>query len=89
MNWLDRLERRYRRFAIPNLINIVLIGQLVAWFIIMFVNSSCCGRCPFPGRSCSTGRSGGWSASSLCPACKLLRSGLCWNCTFTGGWATP
>ena len=39
MNWLDRLERRYRRFAIPNLINIVLIGQLVAWFIIMFVNS--------------------------------------------------
>ena len=38
MNWLDRLERRYRRFAIPNLLNIVLIGQIVAWVIIMFVN---------------------------------------------------
>lgn len=40
MNWLDRLERRYRRFAIPNLINIVLIGQIVAWVIIMFINSN-------------------------------------------------
>lgn len=38
MNWLDRLERRYGKFGIPNLLNIVLVGQIIAWVIIMFIN---------------------------------------------------
>ncbi len=37
MPWLDRLERRYRRYAIPNLISIVVFGQAIVWFLIMFV----------------------------------------------------
>ncbi len=39
MTWLDKLERRYGRLGIPYLINIVLGGQLLCWFIIMFINS--------------------------------------------------
>ena len=38
MHWLDRLERRFGRYTIPNLMNIVLIGQVAVWFITMFVN---------------------------------------------------
>ena len=38
MHWLDRLERRFGRYSIPNLMNIVLIGQVAVWFITMFVN---------------------------------------------------
>ena len=35
MNWLDRLERRYGKFGIPNLLNGVLVGQIIAWVIIL------------------------------------------------------
>ena len=38
MRWLDRLERRFGRWSIPNLMNIVILGQVVGWFITMFVN---------------------------------------------------
>ena len=38
MHWLDRLERRFGRYGIPNLMNIVPIGQVAVWFITMFVN---------------------------------------------------
>lgn len=38
MRWIDRLERRYGRFAIPNLMNLIILGQALVWFIIMFVN---------------------------------------------------
>ena len=37
MRWIDKLERRYGRYGIPNLINIVLVGQILVWFIMMFV----------------------------------------------------
>ena len=37
MRWIDKLERRYGRYGIPNLINIVLVGQILVWFITMFV----------------------------------------------------
>ena len=37
MDWIDKLERRYGRYGIPNLINIVLVGQILVWFIMMFV----------------------------------------------------
>lgn len=39
MRWIDKLERRYGRYGIPNLLNGVLIGQIVAWVIVMFINS--------------------------------------------------
>lgn len=39
MRWIDKLERRYGRYGIPNLMNIILIGQLIVWFFIMFINS--------------------------------------------------
>ena len=38
MRWLDRLERRFGRWSIPNLMNLVIIGQVLVWFITMFVN---------------------------------------------------
>ena len=39
MRWIDKLERRHGDLAIPNLINIVLIGQLVVWFVVMFMST--------------------------------------------------
>ena len=40
MRWIDKLERRYGRYGIPNLMNILLVGQILAWFIIMFINQN-------------------------------------------------
>ncbi len=37
MTWLDKLERRFGRYAIPNLITVVVLGQALAWAVIMFV----------------------------------------------------
>lgn len=39
MTWLDKLERRFGHLGIPYLINIVLAGQLLCWFIVMFIDS--------------------------------------------------
>lgn len=36
MNWLYRLERRFGRFGIPNLMLYVAAGQAIIWLIIMF-----------------------------------------------------
>ena len=38
MNWLDRLNRRFGRYGVPNLMNLVIIGQVVVWIITMFIN---------------------------------------------------
>lgn len=40
MRWIDKLERRYGRTGIPNLLNIVLAGQIIVWFLVMFVNQN-------------------------------------------------
>ena len=37
-NWLNRLERRYGRFGIPNLTNILVAGQILVFAIELFVN---------------------------------------------------
>lgn len=37
-NWLDKLERKYGRFAIPNLTNILVAGQILALAVELFVN---------------------------------------------------
>ena len=37
-NWIDRLERRYSRFAIPYLINGLMVGQLAAGLIVLLIN---------------------------------------------------
>ena len=38
MNWLDKLERKYSRYAIPNLMKIVVFGQLAVWLTVMLLN---------------------------------------------------
>lgn len=37
-DWLNRLERKYGRFAIPNLTNILVAGQILVLAIELFVN---------------------------------------------------
>ena len=39
MNWLNKLERKYRRFAIPNLIN-YLVGLTSIAFVLNFVSGN-------------------------------------------------
>lgn len=38
MSWLDRLERKYGRWCIPNLINVIISGQIVVYAAELFVN---------------------------------------------------
>lgn len=38
MNWLSKLERRYGRFCIPNLIAVLTAGQIVVYAVELFVN---------------------------------------------------
>jgi len=39
MKWLNRLERKFSPYAIPNLMLYIVAGQIVAWAAIMFVNA--------------------------------------------------
>lgn len=36
MNWLYKLERKFGKFRIPNLALYIVVGQLIAWIVIMF-----------------------------------------------------
>ena len=38
-NWLNRLERKYGRFGIPNLTNILVAGQILVFAIELIVNA--------------------------------------------------
>ena len=38
MNWITKLERKYGRFCIPNLINILIAGQIFVYAVELFVN---------------------------------------------------
>ena len=38
MNWLTKLERKYGRWCIPNLIAILVGGQIVVYAVELFVN---------------------------------------------------
>ena len=38
MNWITKLERKYGRLYIPNLINILIGGQILVYAIELFVN---------------------------------------------------
>lgn len=40
MRWIDKLERRFGRLGIPNLMNIICAAQAVVWFLVMFVNAN-------------------------------------------------
>ena len=42
MRWIDKLERRWGRYGIPNLMNIILVGQLIAW---VKTRNICCKKC--------------------------------------------
>ena len=37
-DWISRLERKYGRFCIPNLISIIVGGQILVYAIELFVN---------------------------------------------------
>ena len=39
-NWLNQLERKYGRFGIPNLTNILVGGQILVLAIALFVNQT-------------------------------------------------
>ena len=39
-NWLNQLERKYSRFGIPNLTNILVGGQILVLAIELFVNQT-------------------------------------------------
>ena len=38
MNWIDKLERRFGRYGIPQLVNGLMLGQAVAGVITLFFN---------------------------------------------------
>lgn len=40
MRWIDKLERRFGRGGIPNFMNLILVGQVILWLLIMFVNGN-------------------------------------------------
>lgn len=40
MRWIDKLERRWGRLAIPGLMNAILVGQVIAWVIVMMINKN-------------------------------------------------
>lgn len=40
MRWVDRLERRWGRYAIPNLMNLIILGQAVMWMVVMFLSTA-------------------------------------------------
>lgn len=40
MHWTDKLERRFGRLGIPNLINVILAGQLIAGLITLFFDKN-------------------------------------------------
>ena len=37
-NWLNKLERKYGRFGIPNLTNILVAGQILVFAIELFID---------------------------------------------------
>ena len=42
-NWIDKMERRYGRFAIPYLIKGLMIGQLAVGLIVLLINGQFAG----------------------------------------------
>ena len=40
MSWVDKLERRYGRYGIPNLTSILVVCQAAVWAVIWFVNQN-------------------------------------------------
>ena len=38
MNWLTKLERKFGRYCIPNLIALLVGGQIVVYAVELFVN---------------------------------------------------
>ena len=61
-NWIDRLERRYSRFAIPYLVNGLMVGQLAAGLIVLLINWQF--------------RSTGWSAATAALPSPILSMAL-------------
>ena len=71
MNWISSLERKYGRFCIPNLISIIVGGQILVYAIELFVNQfisvylGLSRSLLLMGQPIQWGRCGGSSPSSL------------------------
>ena len=40
MSWIDQLERKHRGKGIPNLMKIIVFGQVAVWLTVMLLNAS-------------------------------------------------
>ena len=59
MNWITKLERKFGRYCIPNLISILIGGQILVYAVELFVNQ-------YISALCWRARSGGSSRLCLC-----------------------
>lgn len=58
-NWLNKLERKYGRYGIPNLTNILVAGQILVLAIELFVDRTISFWLGSAAACCCRGRSGG------------------------------
>lgn len=58
-NWLNKLERKYGRYGIPNLTNILVAGQILVLAIELFVDRTIPSGWGSAAACCCRGRSGG------------------------------
>ena len=72
MNWLTKLERKFGRYCIPNLIALLVGGQIVVYAVELFVNRYITYFLALTGRPSFRGRSGGWSPSCSCRSVRAI-----------------
>ena len=65
MNWITKLERKFGRYCIPNLISILIGGQILVYAVELFVNQYISFYLDLD-RGALLARSGGSSRLCLC-----------------------
>ena len=66
MNWITKLERKFGRYCIPNLISILIGGQILVYAVELFVNQYISFYLNLDRGALLAGRSGGSSRLCLC-----------------------
>ena len=66
MNWITKLERKFGRYCIPNLISILIGGQILVYAVELFVNQYIRSTSIWIVALCWRARSGGSSRLCLC-----------------------
>ena len=87
MNWITKLERKYGRFCIPNLINILIGGQILVYAVELFVNQYISFYLSLSRSALFAGRSGGCSPLCWCLFRAAGRSAWCWASILPGSSA--